>query len=272
MSVEGARLPAGGGLRVPAHRALAGIGLPLAGMGLLLGAWQLVSILQTDLPSPADTAAQLQALLARPFHDGGPNDKGIFLHIGASLGKVFGGFAIAAAAGIPLGFLIGASRPVSRAINPLVQLLRPVSPLAWFPIFLVLLADTGRAAVLTIGITALWPTVVNTAAGVAGVPQDHRDVARVFRFGRCKYLLRVLVPFAMPSVVTGLRLSMGIGWMVIVATEMLSASDGIGFFVWSEYNNNNLTAVVASILFIGVVGVVLDLGFERLGRRFDYSR
>ncbi len=247
------------------------IALAFAGTIVFVAVWQVAAIARPDLPAPSETFAQLVALLSSPLHDYGPNDRGIFLQLGTSLFRVFTGFALASAVGVPLGFLLGGSALVRRAINPLIQVLRPVSPLAWFPITLVLLKDAGQASVLTIGITALWPTLINTAFGVAGVPQDHRDVARVFRFSRPKYIRRVLLPYAMTSIITGLRLSMGIAWMVIVATEMLSGSSGIGFFVWDSYNNNNLPAVVSAIAFIGLVGFGLDYAFSQLARRFDYA-
>jgi nitrate/nitrite transport system permease protein len=180
---------------------------------------------------------------------------------------VFKGFGLAALAGIPLGIAIGASRRAWQAINPIVQMLRPVSPLAWFPIWLVVLKDAGRASVFVIFITALWPTVINSAAGAASVPRDQRNVARVFRFGRVPYIRHVLLPHALPSIITGLRLSMGIAWMVIVAVEMLSGGSGIGFFVWDSYNAARLDLVIAAIMLIGAVGLLLDQGFAWLFRR-----
>jgi nitrate/nitrite transport system permease protein len=250
---------------------LAQAGLAVLGAAALVGIWALLARMRPDLPGPVAVASELRVLLARALTDNGPNDKGIFLQLAGSLRKVFTGFALAAAVGIPLGFLLGANRTALRAINPVVQLLRPVSPLAWFPIALVLFKDAQNAGVFTIGITALWPTLINTTAGVASVPQDHRNVARVFRFTRAGYVRHVLLPYSMTAIFTGLRLSMGIAWMVIVATEMLSGGTGIGFFVWDSYNNNNLAAVLSAILFIGMVGLVLDLIFLRLARRFDYT-
>jgi nitrate/nitrite transport system permease protein len=180
---------------------------------------------------------------------------------------VFSGFGLATVVGVPLGLLIGSSKRAWQAANPVVQLLRPVSPLAWFPIGLVVLKNAPHAAVFVIFITALWPTVVNTAAGAASVPRDHRNVAKVFQFGRVRYIRHVLVPHSMPSLVTGLRLSMGVAWMVIVAVEMLSGGTGIGFFVWNSYNGANLGEVIAALLLIGVVGLALDTAFLRIARR-----
>lgn len=247
------------------------LALGLLGAGVLLAAWQVFAAIRPDFPSPAATFTAFRTIMASPFHNLGPNDRGIFLLLGETLQKVFGGFLLAAFVGIPMGFAIGASRKAYKAANPQVQIFRPLSPLAWYPLALVLFRNPFGAGILTIGITSLWPTLINTAAGVASVPQDHRNVARVFKFSKAKYVGRILLPYSMGSIITGLRLSMGIGWMVIVATEMLSAAPGIGFFVWDQYNNGNLPAVVVAIFFIGFIGFLLDLGLKRLQQRFDYA-
>ncbi len=249
------------------------VGLALAGVAALVLLWQIVASARPHVPSPGATLTELRTLLASPLRNAGPNigDKGIVVLLGSSLIRLFTGFALAAAVGIPLGFAVGAIEPVRRATNPIIQVLRPVSPLAWFPIALAALSMTPPAAVFTIAITALWPTMINTAFGVGSVPQDHRDVAKVFRFSRAKYIRRVLVPYSIGSIITGLRLSMGVAWMVLVAVEMLAALPGIGGFVWDSYNNNNMPAVAAAILFIGVVGFGLDMILSRIARRFDYS-
>ena len=246
-------------------RALGWAAVGLAVLGLL---WQLAASASTDLPTPAEGLGELGRLVSDPFYDNGPNDKGIGRQLLVSLQRVFTGFALAAVVGIPLGLLMGASKRMWQAANPVVQLLRPVSPLAWFPIWLVVMKNPGKASVFVIFVTALWPTVLNTAAGAAAIPRDHRNVALVFCFGRVARLRHVLLHNALPQVVTGLRQSMGIAWMVIVAVEMLSSGGaGIGFFVWDAYNANNLAAVMAAILLIGGVGLVLDMAFLRLGRR-----
>jgi nitrate/nitrite transport system permease protein len=238
----------------------------LVGAAVVVVAWQLAAARVAQLPTPAETLEGLRELLSSPFNNNGPNDRGVGLLLLGSLQRVFSGFVLAAAVGIPLGLAIGASRRVWQAANPMVQLLRPVSPLAWFPIWLVVFRDAPRAAIWVIFITSLWPIVLNTAAGVGSIPNDHRNVARVFRFGRWSYIRHVLIPGSLPSIVTGLRLSMGIAWMVIVAVEMLSGGTGIGFFVWDSYNALNLANVIAAIVLIGVVGVLLDLAFLRLFR------
>ena len=259
--------PRGRSFRSSGLDGLRALGWALVGLVLLGGMWQAAASVSDGLPTPVEGLRELSRLVSDPFYDNGPNDKGIGRHLLISLQRVFGGFALAALAGIPLGVLIGASKRAWQAANPVVQLLRPVSPLAWFPIWLVVTRNPGSAAVFVIFVTALWPTVLNTAAGAAAIPRDHRNVAHVFCFGRLAYLRHVLLPNALPSIVTGLRQSMGIAWMVIVAVEMLSGGAGIGGLVWESYNANNLAAVTGAIAVIGSVGLVLDAAFLRLGKR-----
>lgn len=251
-----------------AVRVLISIGLGLVGFAVLVAVWQLGASRVENLPTPGDTFTKLRDLLGEPFYDRGPNDKGIGLRMLSSLQRVFTGFGLAIAVGVPIGLLIGASKRAWQMFNPVIQILRPVSPLAWFPIWLTVFQDSGRAAVWVIFMTSLWPMVLNTAAAAAAVPSDQRAVARVFRFGKVPYLRHVLVPNTLPSVVTGMRVSMGIAWMVIVAVEMLATGGGggIGSYVWEQYNALNLSAVCAAIVLIGVTGYVLDLAFLRLGR------
>ncbi|HEV8297865.1 MAG TPA: nitrate ABC transporter permease [Acidimicrobiales bacterium] len=237
----------------------------LFGVAVFVALWQLATVWAEKVPSATDTFSELRTLLAHAFAQKG-SSKGIGIQLQGSLGRVFKGFGLATVVGIPLGLLLGTSKRAWQAFNPIVQLLRPVSPLAWFPIWLVVFRDSPKAAVFVIFITALWPIVLNTAAGAASVPQDHRNVARVFRFGRIAYVRHVLIPDALPNIITGLRLSMGVAWMVIVAVEMLSASSGIGFYVWDAYNASNLAGVTSAIVIIGVVGLVLDMVFLSLGR------
>ena len=240
----------------------------LLGVAVFVAFWAVVSWRNPDLPGPLDAWDELRSLLADGFTSSGPNGQGIMLQLGDSLELTLKGFGLAALVGIPLGLVAGGSRRVWQAINPLVQLLKPVSPLAWFPIGLVAFKDSPKAAVFVIFVTALWPIILNTAMGASSVPVDQRNVARVFRFGRLPYLRQVVIPHTMPSIITGLRLSMGVAWMVIVAVEMLSGSSGIGFFVWNSYNGGNLAAVMAAIVLIGVVGVLLDNMFVALGKRY----
>jgi nitrate/nitrite transport system permease protein len=239
----------------------------LVGLAGFLLLWQLGAAKATEIPTPSEGLGRLRELLADPFYDHGPNDKGIGINLWISVLRVGKGFVAAVVVGVPLGLLIGVSKKAWGAINPLVQLFRPVSPLAWFPIWLFAMRDAPKAAVVVIFITALWPIVVNTAAGAATIPVEQRNVAKVFKFGRVAYLRHVLLPNALPSIVTGMRLSMGVAWMVIVAVEMLSGSTGIGAFVWTSYNVSDLNSVVAAIFVIGAVGLVLDHAFLRLYRR-----
>ena len=239
----------------------------LVGFVLLIAIWQLGTTRVDNLPAPSATFTKLQDLLSEPFYDRGPDDKGVGLRMLASLQRVFAGFGLAVAVGVPVGLLIGASKRAWKMFNPVIQLLRPVSPLAWFPIWLVVFSDSGRAAIWVIFITSLWPTVLSTAAAAASIPSDQRAVARVFRFGKVAYLRHVLIPNALPSIVTGMRVSMGIAWMVIVAVEMLSSGGGgIGSYVWEQYNALNLSSMIAAIVLIGITGYLLDLVFMRLGR------
>ena len=259
---------AGGGW----NRLISAAGWAIVGLLVAIAAWQLVASLVSGLPTPTASFHELAHRLAHPFYKAGPGDQGIGLQLGTSLVRVFMGFGAAVVIGVPLGLLMGASRRAFQATNPIVQILRPVSPLAWFPIWLIALKNTGHAAVFVIFITALWPIVVNTTAGASAIPADQRNIAKVFQIRGLSYLRHVLVPNALPSIVTGMRLSMGTAWMVIVAVEMLSGSSGIGYFVWNEYNAGDLPAVVAAILLIGVIGVILDLCFSAVTRRFATER
>lgn len=242
------------------------------GAAILVALWQLAAMaVGPDLPGPFATSDTLWRLVSNPFFDNGPNDKGIGLQLFASLQRVFIGFLAGTAVAIPLGVLLGSSRIVRRVVDPVVQVLRPVSPLAWFPIGLVALSSAPHAAIFVVFITSLWPTVLNTAFGVSTVPQSHKDVARVFEFSRSRYLMKVVLPHSLPHILVGLRLSMGIAWLVIVAAEMLSGGTGIGFYIWDSWNALNLEQVLSAILIIGVVGLLLDQAFALIGRRAGYT-
>ena len=262
------RIPIG---RRPNELAI-GLAYTVAGLGLLLALWQVAALIAgRDLPGPAAGLSVLGKLLSNPLYDKGPNDKGIALQFASSLGRVFTGFGLGSLVAVPLGFLMGASASGRRLLYPIVQILRPVSPLAWFPIGLAAFKSASTATIFVIFITSLWPTLINTAFGVMSLPEDHRNVARVFEFSRWKYVTRVLLPFSLPHVLTGLRLSMGVAWMVIVAAEMLAGGVGIGFFVWDSWNALSLERVTSAILLIGVVGLALDRAFDWLGQRFAYA-
>ena len=246
-------------------------GYMLCGFGILLGIWTVVSGVSQSLPGPFTTLRTLAQLLADPFYDNGPNDKGIGIQLVSSIGRVFAGFALGSLVAIPVGVLMGANSTCRRLFNPLVQLLRPVSPLAWFPIGLAVFKHAGEATIFVIFITSLWPTLINTAFGVGSLPDDHRNVARAFAFSRGRYLRRILIPFSLPHILTGLRLSLGIAWVVIVAGEMLSGGIGIGFFVWDSWNALSLERVMSAILLIGLIGLLLDRGFDFIARKVSYA-
>lgn len=270
-SVGGSPAPRGRGRLAAARGTATSIGYAALGFALLGAFWAFVASVAPGLPTPREGLSALGTLLSSPFHDNGPNDKGIGLQLATSLQRVFMGFLLATVVAVPVGMVMGASKVVFQLINPVAQLLRPVSPLAWFPLGLVVFKDAANGAVFVIFITALWPTLINTAFGVASVPEDHKNVARVFRFSQYKYVRHVLLPYSLPSIVTGMRISMGIAWMVIVAVEMLSGANGIGFFVWDSYNADDLASVMAAIILIGIVGLLLDLVFSRILKQFTYA-
>ncbi|MBS1810442.1 MAG: nitrate ABC transporter permease [Acidobacteria bacterium] len=244
----------------------------LAGFSVLLVWWGLASSVSAGaLPGPLATMKVLWQLVSDPFYDNGPNDKGIGIQLFSSIVRVFIGFGLGSLVAIPMGVLIGANEICKKLFYPLVQLLRPVSPLAWFPIGLAVFKHAGEATIFVIFITSLWPTLINTSFGVASVPDDHRNVAKAFGFSKGKYLTKILIPFSLPHILTGLRLSIGVAWLVIVAGEMLSGGIGIGFFVWDSWNALSLERVMSAILLIGIVGLLLDRGFDFIARKFSYT-
>jgi nitrate/nitrite transport system permease protein len=225
---------------------------------------------KSGFPTLAQMASAIGTQLASPFYDNGPNDKGIGLQLGYSLGRVALGFAIAAAVAIPLGFLIGMSPLIYRALDPFIQVLKPISPLAWMPLALYTIKDSNISGIFVIFICSVWPMLINTAFGVAGVRRDWLNVARTLEVGPLRKAFQVILPAAAPTILTGMRISMGIAWLVIVAAEMLVGGTGIGYFVWNEWNNLSLPNVIFAILTIGVVGMVLDLMFARLQKVVTY--
>jgi nitrate/nitrite transport system permease protein len=244
---------------------------PLLGLGLLVLAWQLVSASNSNFPSPAVTWVAAVKLFADPFYSNGPNDQGIGWNILASLKRVALGFGLAAAAGIPLGFMIGRSRFLAGMCNPIVSLLRPVSPLAWLPIGLLVFKAANPAAIWAIFICSIWPMIINTAVGVQRVPQDYMNVARVLNLSEWKIFTKILLPSVLPYMLTGVRLAIGTAWLVIVAAEMLTGGVGIGFWVWDEWNNLNVPHIIIAIVVIGVVGLVLEQALVALARAVTYE-
>ena len=244
----------------------------LTGFLVLLTGWELATVLSNgDLPSPVKTLAVFFQMWANPFYDAGPNDKGIGIQLLLSLKRVFIGFAYGTLIAIPVGLLIGSNKIMLNVLNPVIQVLRPVSPLAWFPLGLALMKVSDKATIFVIVITSLWPTLINTALGVASVPQDHKNVGKAFGFSHWKYITKILLPASLPLIITGLRLSIGVAWLVIVAAEMLSGGVGIGFFVWDSWNSLSLEKVLSAILIIGLVGLMLDRLFSALQKRVTYA-
>ena len=225
---------------------------------------------QTPFPGPMDVGVQLWQHLKDPFYDRGPNDKGIGLQLAYSIVRVLGGFLLAAVVAIPLGFLIGMSRTVYRAFDPFIQVLKPISPLAWMPLALYTIKDADTSAVFVIFICSLWPMLVNTAFGVGAVRQDWLNVARTLEVSRLRTAFLVILPAAAPTIMTGMRISVGIAWLVIVAAEMLIGGTGIGYFVWNEWNNLSIANIICAILFIGVIGMLLDTLLARAARLVSY--
>jgi nitrate/nitrite transport system permease protein len=224
----------------------------------------------TGLPTPAQIGETLLKQLRDPFYDNGPNDKGIGIQVAYSLARVLSGFLLAALVAIPLGFLIGMSPLIYRALNPFIQVLKPISPLAWMPLALYTIKDSATSSIFVIFICSIWPMLINTAHGVAGVRRDWLNVAKTLEVGVLRKVFFVVLPAAAPTILTGMRISMGIAWLVIVAAEMLVGGTGIGYFVWNEWNNLSLTNVIFAILMIGVVGMLLDLMFGALQKAVTY--
>jgi len=226
---------------------------------------------QTPFPGPADVGAQLWHHIKDPFYDRGPNDKGIGIQLAHSLYRVLTGYLLAALVAIPIGFVIGMSPLMYRALNPFIQILRPISPLAWMPLALFVIKDSQTSAIFVIFICSVWPMLLNTAFGVAGVRRDWINVARTHELSPLRTAFSVILPAAMPTILTGMRISVGIAWLVIVAAEMLVGGTGIGYYVWNEWNNLNLASVIFSILMIGVVGMLLDLLLGSVARLVSYQ-
>ncbi|HEX9572930.1 MAG TPA: nitrate ABC transporter permease [Myxococcales bacterium] len=243
--------------------------LPLVGALLLVAVWGFSSVTWSkNLPSPLRTWEVSRPYVLEPFAKRGELDQGIVRFAWYSLRLVAQGYALAILIGTPLGFLLGRSRLFSRSFDPIIQVLRPVSPLAWLPLGLVLFGRSQPAAVFTIAICAMWPTVLNTAVGVRAIPQDYLNVAAVLQLSPVRTLRKVLVPAALPSMFTGFRLSLGIAWLVIVAVEMLTGSPGVGGFLWQEYNSLVYEHIILCILTIGVIGFALDRLMSALEERF----
>ncbi len=226
---------------------------------------------EARVPPPSAVLKHAWDELSNPFYDAGPNDKGIGIQLGYSLLRVLTGFLGAALVAIPLGFVIGMSPLMYRALNPYIQVLRPISPLAWMPLALFVIKDSEQSAIFVIFICSIWPMLINTAFGVAGVRNDWVRVAQTHELSSLKTAYAVILPAAAPTILTGMRISIGIAWLVIVAAEMLVGGTGIGYYVWNEWNNLDLNSVIFSILMIGLVGMLLDLALGSVSKLVQYQ-
>ncbi len=257
--------------------------LPLFVLIAILGIWVEIAHQIEDFPTPQDvyTAAfgginadgdEIKGVLADPFYVENADDKGIFWQIINSLKRVFGGFVLAIVVGVPLGLLIGMSKNASYAFDPFIQIFKPVSPLAWLPLLLYIFQDINMTAISTIFVTSIWPIIINTALGVKSVSEDYMNVAKVLRFSPVEKVIQIILPVAVPYIFTGMRLSLGIAWLVIVAAEMLTGGIGIGFWIWDEYNNLNYPNIIIGIIVVGIVGYLLDLIMGYIADFFDYRK
>jgi|APMI01.1.fsa_nt_gi nitrate/nitrite transport system permease protein len=244
---------------------------PLIGFAVIIGIWALVSMKSADFPGPVKTFDAAVVLFSDPFYQNGPNDQGIGWNILSSLKRVAIGFSFAALVGIPMGFIIGRFAFMNSMLEPIISILRPVSPLAWLPIGLMVFKAADPASTWTIFICSIWPMILNTAQGVQRVPQDYLNVARVLNLSEFKIITKILLPSVLPYMLTGIRLSIGTAWLVIVAAEMLTGGVGIGFWVWDEWNNLKVEHIIIAIFVIGVVGLLLEQFLLLIARRFSYG-
>lgn len=242
------------------------------GLAFLILIWSIIAEKNTSLPSPTTTFQEALKVFADPFYQNGPNDQGIGWNIYASLKRVAVGFGLAAIVGIPLGFMIGRFRFLAGMFNPIISLLKPVSPLAWLPIGLLVFKAAHPAAIWSIFICSIWPMIINTSIGVQRVPQDYLNVARVLDLSEWKIFTSILFPSVLPYMLTGVRLAIGTAWLVIVAAEMLTGGVGIGFWVWDEWNNLNVPHIIIAIVVIGLVGLILEQILVSAARAFTYDQ
>ena len=249
---------------------------PVLGIGGFLLAWQISASLGfSRLPGPLDLFAdeRTREMLLNPFYDRGGLDKGLFWQTLASLGRVAQGYIIAAIVGITMGIVVGLNKSMNRALDPLFQFLRMVAPLAWVPIALVVFQKNQPAAIFVIFITAVWPILINTAEGVRQIPQDYRNVALVLQMSNRRFFTKVLIPSALPYIFTGLRISIGLAWLAIIAAEIvMSGIVGIGFFIWDAYQQNYVTDIVLAVVWIGAVGLILDRSIAWIQSRISGGR
>jgi nitrate/nitrite transport system permease protein len=232
---------------------------PLVVLALILVVWQIATNNpKASLPSPLKIWQDSKDLIVDPFFVAGPQDIGLGLRVLTSLTRVAYGFGLAAIVGILLGAIVGQSTWAMRGLDPIFQVLRTVPPLAWLPLSLAAFRDAQPSAIFVIFITAIWPVIINTAVGIRNIPQDYRNVALVLKLNPLEYFYKIMVPSAAPYIFTGLRIGVGLSWLAIVAAEMLTGGVGIGFFIWDAWNSSRLSDIVVALIYIGVVGFVLD--------------
>jgi nitrate/nitrite transport system permease protein len=256
-------------LRTGLASGLRGFLPPALGLVLFVLAWAQVSSI-SELPGPLQTWDSAVQVFSDPFYEKGPNDQGIGWNVLHSLARVAIGFGLAAVIGIPLGFMIGRFAFLNKMTSPIISLLRPVSPLAWLPIGLYVFKEAQPAAIWVIFISSIWPIIINTAVGVERVPQDYLNIARVLKLSEWKVFTRILFPAVLPYMMTGIRLSIGVAWLVIVAAEMLTGGVGLGFWVWDEWNNLNVEHIIIAIFVVGIIGLLLEQTLILLAKRFEY--
>lgn len=257
--------------------------LPFIVLAIMIQVWSTVATHIPGFPTPADTYVyafggttsdgdELAGVLSDPFYIENQDDKGLFWQVLESLKRVFGGFILAAIVGIPLGLAIGMSKSIQYAFDPFIQIFKPVSPLAWLPLLLFAFKDIDNTAMSTIFVTSIWPIIINTALGVKNVSEDYMNVAKVLRFTPMEKITKIILPVAVPFIFTGMRLSLGIAWLVIVAAEMLTGGIGIGFWIWDEYNNLAYHNIIIGIIVVGIIGFILDILMGKLADFFDYRK
>jgi len=257
--------------------------LPLIVFIIIIQIWSGISKIIEDFPTPSDTYVaafggvtsqgdELTGVLSDPFYVNNQDDKGIFWQIVASLKRVFAGFVLAILVGVPFGLLLGMSKNAQYAFDPFIQIFKPISPLAWLPLLLYIFQDINMTAISTIFITSIWPIIINTALGVKNVNEDYMNVAKVLQFTPMEKVFKIILPVAVPFIFTGMRLSLGIAWLVIVAAEMLTGGIGIGFWIWDEYNNLNYYNIIIGIIIVGIIGYILDFLMGKIADYFDYTK
>lgn len=257
--------------------------LPFIVLLVLIQVWSGLATIVEDFPTPSDTYVyafggetsdgdEIEGVLSDPFYIENQDDKGLFWQILASLERVFAGFVLAIIVGVPIGLLVGMSKNFQYALEPFIQIFKPVSPLAWLPLLLFVFQDINTTAISTIFVTSIWPIIINTALGVKNVNEDYLNVAKVLQFTSIEKITKIILPVAVPYIFTGMRLSLGIAWLVIVAAEMLTGGIGIGFWIWDEYNNLAYHNIIIGIILVGLIGFILDVIMGKIADYFDYRK